>query len=260
MSAIAIQADISYAQRLATADIRKTLTTFKKVAIERAIKGATSIITRKEIDRLVRTMTGAKVLANKLGRDRVRKYAKIIQASVLDNLTDDPSYSSFYGDSLRIVTGYTQKVNDSLELFTRELVTQNLPTSSMVKLLNDEFRRLGVDPKNAYTLENLARTQTQLTYNAAKYREEQEDYIQDILWGYTYSTVRDNRVRDEHADVEGVTLPKEDPFWLTWYPPNGWSCRCAVIPVFESVRIKRPPSGIAIDPDFSGLPTALLGL
>ena len=46
-----------------------------------------------------------------------------------------------------------------------------------------------------------------------------------------YRTALDDRVRAEHAALEGVTLPLDDPFWDTAFPPNGWNCRCHVIPV-----------------------------
>ena len=46
-----------------------------------------------------------------------------------------------------------------------------------------------------------------------------------------YRTAGDSRVRPEHADLHGVTLPPSDPFWEEFYPPNGWNCRCTVVQV-----------------------------
>lgn len=43
-----------------------------------------------------------------------------------------------------------------------------------------------------------------------------------------YSTVGDDRVRIAHKELEGVTKPIDDKFWDSWYPPNGWGCRCDV--------------------------------
>jgi SPP1 gp7 family putative phage head morphogenesis protein len=45
-----------------------------------------------------------------------------------------------------------------------------------------------------------------------------------------YRTVRDNRVREEHAALEGIILSIDSPVWDMIYPPNGWNCRCDVIP------------------------------
>jgi SPP1 gp7 family putative phage head morphogenesis protein len=50
----------------------------------------------------------------------------------------------------------------------------------------------------------------------------------DTLPMLTYHTQRDNRVRDEHASLEGITRPVGDKFWDTYMPKNGWRCRCFV--------------------------------
>ncbi len=49
-----------------------------------------------------------------------------------------------------------------------------------------------------------------------------------------YRTVGDSKVRPEHKELHGVTLPASDPFWEEFYPPNGWNCRCTVIQVRKS--------------------------
>lgn len=48
-----------------------------------------------------------------------------------------------------------------------------------------------------------------------------------------YITRRDERVRDLHRQWDNVTLPVDDPFWKTHYPPNGWRCRCRVVAVSQ---------------------------
>lgn len=46
-----------------------------------------------------------------------------------------------------------------------------------------------------------------------------------------YITQRDEKVRDEHARWDNVTLPVDDPFWDAHLPPNDFNCRCRVTPV-----------------------------
>lgn len=48
-----------------------------------------------------------------------------------------------------------------------------------------------------------------------------------------YRTAGDERVREAHAALNGVTLPPSDPFWDSYYPPNGWNCRCTVVQVLR---------------------------
>jgi Phage Mu protein F like protein len=38
--------------------------------------------------------------------------------------------------------------------------------------------------------------------------------------------MRDERVRDSHRVLHGITRHIDDVFWDEYYPPNGWSCRC----------------------------------
>ena len=44
-----------------------------------------------------------------------------------------------------------------------------------------------------------------------------------------YRTMEDGRVRDDHRLLDRKTRPVGDPFWSTYYPPNGFNCRCTVI-------------------------------
>lgn len=46
---------------------------------------------------------------------------------------------------------------------------------------------------------------------------------------WEYTTARDERVREAHRLLDGVTLPWNDPRWKKIYPPNGWRCRCIVV-------------------------------
>ena len=68
---------------------------------------------------------------------------------------------------------------------------------------------------------------------AAKWAEQSADAdICDLM----YSTAGDDKVRPDHAALDGVTLPVEDPFWSYAYPPNGWNCRCNVIRSLKGTR------------------------
>ncbi|MGL5956800.1 MAG: phage portal protein family protein [Brevinema sp.] len=50
----------------------------------------------------------------------------------------------------------------------------------------------------------------------------------DIFPNWEYITIGDRRVRPSHAGVNGTVRRYDDPFWNTWYPPNGFRCRCVV--------------------------------
>ena len=42
----------------------------------------------------------------------------------------------------------------------------------------------------------------------------------------TYITVGDDKVREDHRKLEGITRSIDDIFWDLYYPPNGWRDRC----------------------------------
>jgi len=51
----------------------------------------------------------------------------------------------------------------------------------------------------------------------------------ELLPMLTYQTVGDGRVRPEHAMLDEISRPVGDKFWNTYFPPNGWNCRCTVL-------------------------------
>lgn len=71
----------------------------------------------------------------------------------------------------------------------------------------------------------------------------------DIFPMLKYVTVRDGRVREKHKILDGVTLPIDDVFWNTYYPPNDWNCRCDVEQV-EAEEKKAPKTPPLLPPMF----------
>jgi len=75
--------------------------------------------------------------------------------------------------------------------------------------------------------ELLLRTHGFQAFAAARYRDQ---FAPGNASAYLkYVTEEDSRVRPEHAALDGLILPKDDPFWLTHYPPWDWGCRCMAI-------------------------------
>ena len=48
-------------------------------------------------------------------------------------------------------------------------------------------------------------------------------------------------MRPEHAEQDGTTLPKDDPYWAIWKPPNGWACRCFTIDIYNRMLDRNAP-------------------
>lgn len=65
---------------------------------------------------------------------------------------------------------------------------------------------------------------------AAQSARWQEFQAQKTMFPYLrYQTAGDENVRAEHRLLDGVTKRVDDAFWKTYYPPNGWNCRCEAI-------------------------------
>lgn len=93
----------------------------------------------------------------------------------------------------------------------------------------NEFNKIARTINDKYNVQYLAAEQQaafRQAESADSWRQIQEDKESFPL--LRYSTVGDNRVRDEHAELDGVIKPIDDPFWSSWFPPNDWNCRCIV--------------------------------
>lgn len=77
---------------------------------------------------------------------------------------------------------------------------------------------------------NWLKTEYRTAFNTAAGARQWFDFDQDrdIAPMLRYDTTGDGRVRDEHADLDGITAHIDDPFWSTHFPPNGFNCRCDV--------------------------------
>lgn len=65
------------------------------------------------------------------------------------------------------------------------------------------------------------------------------------LQGFPYLRYQHNTAvnpREEHQAWHGLVIARDDPWWETHYPPNGWGCRCSVTGVSD-VRLKQLKPG-----------------
>lgn len=139
----------------------------------------------------------------------------------------------YEAESLKILERASANQRNILSKSISEIVRSDVHVREGIKQIEGAFARAGIIPTNSYEAENLFRTQTQLASAAGQYAAEQDPAIQEILKGYLYVTVGDVRVRQNHANLHGLYLAKDDPAWETVAPPNGYSCRCQRIPIFD---------------------------
>jgi len=74
-------------------------------------------------------------------------------------------------------------------------------------------------------LRNIFYTNTRVSYNVGRW--EHQAQLTDAQY-LRYVAILDQRNRPSHGKNHGVVRHRDDPFWRTNYPPNGWNCRCRV--------------------------------
>lgn len=94
--------------------------------------------------------------------------------------------------------------------------------------INTYIEDKGYTGLSAYRTDNIFRTNIQTAYNAGRYKQQMKTNITRNRPIWIYSAVNDSRTRPAHRALHGVARRFDDPFWETWYPPNGYRCRCSV--------------------------------
>lgn len=170
-------------------------------------------------------------------------------ANIKANMTEEQIKKLVEATSNQVIPGYAAYE----ELIAKQLLKaaakgmkEDLHVKDFSKLVRNTLTRAGVSSK-PNVVNQITRDTLNMNFMAGRLSNNAKPEIQEILWGYRYVTVDDDRVRPTHAVLDGVCLPKDDPFWKRNMPPNGPNCRCSVIEVFkdENPTVLQPPGEFA---------------
>lgn len=169
------------------------------------------------------------------------------------NYDTEPVETYFETQAAEIVADVSTREHALLQEGVNTIVAEGAHTKEGVTRLGELLDARGLGPLQTHQLEAIMRTQTRMSYAAGQWDVYQNPYVDEIIWGYEYLTVGDDRVRLSHQAMEGMKLPKEDSRWSSYWPPNGWNCRCQVVPVFvddDDQEVKQPKEGGEPDDQF----------
>ena len=86
----------------------------------------------------------------------------------------------------------------------------------------------GMAPQNPFHIENVFRTNMGTAYSVGRYQEMRSPETLSERPFWRYDAIDDSRTRPTHREMDGKIFPANHPIWQTWYPPNGFQCRCMV--------------------------------
>lgn len=118
-------------------------------------------------------------------------------------------------------------LNDIFEELTKAIET-GTTMEEFRKNINERMEKRGWTGLTPYRADTIFRTNVQTAYQVGRWKQMTDPVvISDRPYG-VYSAVLDGRTRATHRAMNGVCRRLDDPFWDTWYPPNGYRCRCSV--------------------------------
>lgn len=150
----------------------------------------------------------------------------------------------------------------SMDLNTRQLATTVsflsgiLQIETVIKSLNktlaegrtfNDFQKLVEENEivlSKHYLKNVFRTNIQTAYGHGRWQQQQKNKAKRPY--LMYSAIDDTRVRPSHLALNRIIRHIDDPFWLLYYPPWAFMCRCTVIALTEKEAQKL---GITSDED-----------
>ena len=150
-----------------------------------------------------------------------------------------------FGDAAAgIINTATEALNDAINETVRESVIEGLGARQGARRLRQVWEDQGLAPASPYRLEAVFRTQVNTAYAAGRAEGNRDPAVDQILWGFEYVAIVDDRTTELCQKLDGMRRPKFDPVWQTYTPPNHWSCRSTVIEIFDSGDATAVPADI----------------
>lgn len=170
---------------------------------------------------------------------------------------------SYKPQDLKTEKQYQDLITKTFDVFNFAVIDNDMPNDMRTALQSDAFLFGGLkthaqlfeaskllldDNGNLKPFSKLSKEfdKLNLTYNKTYLEAEYEfavgssqiaakwsEFSDSDRYMLQYRTAGDSKVREQHASLRDTTLPKDDPFWSSYTPPNGWNCRCTVVEVLK---------------------------
>lgn len=134
-----------------------------------------------------------------------------------------------------ITEQYRRQLLELLSEVMSEVAEERISLDAKIKRLDERLQEAGLDPAAPRHLETIIRTHTNTAYTAGRLDALDTPELQEAFPYLIYRTVGNgvpgvNAVRPEHAKMHNKAYLRSDRIWNTWTPPNGFNCRCGIVP------------------------------
>jgi len=130
-------------------------------------------------------------------------------------------------------------------------LTEGIAFSEFKKQFSAIVERLGWDHAGGreWRADLIYRQNIYQAYQAGRY---QQQFSPEMLARRPYLQYRHGGSREPrptHAALDGQVFAAADPFWDSWFPPNGFGCRCFTLSLSErdltrkGLEVSEPPKG-----------------
>lgn len=187
------------------------------------------------------------------------------------------------------VSGYTKAL--MLKQFYDEILASLKNGGTILEFtanMNQFLKNEGYEGLTPFQADNIYRTNIQTAYSVGHYEQMTDPDVLALRPYWQYDAVNDSHTRPSHLAMDGRVFKADSPVWDTWYPPNGFRCRCTVRTLSRrqieqrglSVEAETPraaeladgrfvnimpdpsfmtnPAKVRFDPDLSGYPQPLV--
>ncbi len=140
--------------------------------------------------------------------------AKVMRESILNDIRSSLEKALSEGKTFREFSKELKPTLQKKGWWGEQIVVDSKGTAEKVQM------------GSMYRLKTIYRVNMQTAYQTGRYKTQIDNADNRPYWEYV--AVMDASTRPEHAMLNGLVFRYDDPFWKSFYPPNGWNCRCRV--------------------------------
>ena len=147
--------------------------------------------------------------------------AKVMEMDILQDIKNELVRALDSGETLQTFKSNLESVLAAKGLWKGKKEVTNPDTGETAEIELGSNRRM----------RQIFETNLTTSYRAGQYKQQWENRESRPWWMYVCKMLPTSR--EEHKALHGKVFRYDDPFWDSFYPPNGFNCRCDVIPLTE---------------------------